>query len=95
MKLIKKIQFILLTTLPIILIILPMDYFDHGQSLCLSQVLLKKNCLGCGITRSIQHLIHFDFLVAYKLNKLVIVVFPILSFLYFKYWIKLLKQIKS
>jgi hypothetical protein len=75
--------------------ILPMDYFDHGQSLCLSQLLLKKNCLGCGITRSIQHLIHLDFIIAYKLNKLVVIVFPILSFFYFKYWFKLLGEIKT
>jgi len=40
-------------------------------------------CLGCGITRSVQHLIHFQFQEAWAFNKLVVVVFPALVYFWF------------
>ncbi len=57
---------------------LPADFFDSGQSLCLSVLLLDMKCYGCGMTRAIQHLIHLDFAAAYSFNKISFVVFPIL-----------------
>lgn len=69
--------------IPVVLLLLPTDFFDTGQSLCLSQLLLKKDCMGCGITRAIQHSIHLDFFQAWKFNKLVVVVLPVLIFIWF------------
>jgi hypothetical protein len=66
----------------IALLLLPADFFDHGQSLCLSKLIANLECPGCGITRAIQHLIHFDFDAAWHFNKLSFIVFPILAFLY-------------
>ncbi|MFM6935572.1 MAG: DUF2752 domain-containing protein [Flavobacteriales bacterium] len=70
------------------LCLLPASFFDHGQSICLSVLLFNKECLGCGMTRAIQHLIHVDFESAWKFNKLVVLVAPILCFL----WIKWLRE---
>jgi hypothetical protein len=67
-----------------VLLILPADYFDHGKAICLSVVLLDKTCLGCGITRAIQHLIHFDFKAAMEFNKLCVIILPLLIFLWYK-----------
>lgn len=61
----------------IILRVLPADYFDEGQSLCLSVILLDKQCYGCGMTRAVQHLIHFDFATAAEYNKLAFIVVPL------------------
>ncbi len=70
--------------LPLVLIILPADFFDDGQSLCLSVLLFDTTCYGCGITRAIQHLIHLDIAEASHYNKMSFVVFPILIGLWFK-----------
>ncbi|MCS7078053.1 MAG: DUF2752 domain-containing protein [Bacteroidia bacterium] len=69
-------SFLLLT--PIVLVLLPTDFFDNGRKLCLSVVLFNQTCAGCGMTRAIQHLIHFDFEGAYAYNKLSFIVFPLL-----------------
>jgi hypothetical protein len=73
--------------MPIVLWLLPASFFDHGQSLCLSVLLFDKECYGCGITRAIQHAIHFDFQTAWNYNKLVVIVAPILFFVWLK-WVR-------
>ncbi|HEY1021406.1 MAG TPA: DUF2752 domain-containing protein [Flavisolibacter sp.] len=68
--------------LPLVLLILPADYFDQGQSLCLSKLLAGIECYGCGMTRAIMHLIHLEFQAAAGFNKLCFIVFPVLSLLW-------------
>jgi hypothetical protein len=65
-----------------VLLLLPADFFDTGQSLCISQLLLHKECLGCGITRAVHHFIHLEFQTAWNFNKLVVIVLPILIFIW-------------
>ncbi len=72
---------VILSVLITTLLILPANYFDKGQSICLSMVLFNKECYGCGMTRAIQHLIHFDFEAAYNFNKVSFIVFPLIVFL--------------
>ena len=68
-------SFLLLTG--ITLLCLPVTFFDHGQSICISMLLFNRECYGCGMTRAIQHLIHFDFEGAFSYNKLSFIVFPL------------------
>jgi len=75
---------IVLILIPIILFILPKEQFDHGQTICLYTLITGENCIGCGMTRACMRLIHFDILGALNFNKLSVVVFPILVFLYLK-----------
>jgi hypothetical protein len=74
----------LLLVLPIILWVLPASFFDKGQSLCLSVLLLDKTCYGCGMTRAVQHCMHGDFLTGYQFNPLVVIVLPLLIYLWAK-----------
>jgi len=83
-----------LVLLTITLLILPETFFDKGQSICISMLLLKRECYGCGMTRAIQHLIHFDFRTAYGYNKLAFIVFPMFVFLILKEIKKLYLKIK-
>jgi len=76
---------------PLVLLALPATFFDHGQSLCLSKLLADMECYGCGMTRAIMHLIHLDFAQAWFYNKLSVVVFPLLSFLYAQEFLKEVK----
>jgi hypothetical protein len=60
---------------------MPSDYFDSGETVCLSVRLFNMECYGCGLTRSIMHLIHFEFSDAYYFNPLGFIVFPIIAIL--------------
>ncbi len=71
---------------PAILLFLPGSFFDNGTSVCVSKVLLNMECYGCGMTRAIMHLIHFDFTGAWEYNKLSFIVFPLISFLWARHF---------
>jgi hypothetical protein len=60
-----------------ILLILPSTYFDEGSASCLSVVLFNQRCYGCGMTRAIQHLIHFEVNKAIEFNALSLLVLPL------------------
>tara|TARA_B100000683_G_C12433656_1_gene532906 strand:- start:674 stop:961 length:288 start_codon:yes stop_codon:yes gene_type:complete len=79
-----RFYFVILILIPLILIFLPANFFDSGDSVCLSIMIFDKECYACGMTRAIQHLIHLDFAKAISFNKLSILVFPLLIVSYFK-----------
>ncbi|MBN8702157.1 MAG: DUF2752 domain-containing protein [Bacteroidetes bacterium] len=81
--------FLVLLSIPFVLFYLPSTFFDNGQTICLSVLLFDQTCIGCGMTRAVQHLIHFDFSTAFDYNKLSVIVFPVLIYL----WIKEIKRI--
>lgn len=87
--------FIGLVLLPIILVILPADFFDSGQSVCVSVLLFDQECPGCGMTRGVQHLLHLDFLTAYQFNKLSLIVLPLLIFLWLKEVFRIKKKLSK
>ena len=92
-KLLLELYLFFLVALPLILIILPANFFDSGQSICLSTIILDRECYACGMTRAVQHLIHFDFIDAYNFNKLSFVVLPLLIYLNIKEIIKIYSKI--
>jgi hypothetical protein len=68
---------------PMVLWVLPANFFDHtGVILCVSRWLFDTECYACGLTRSVQHVMHLEFAVGYAHNHLVVVVFPILVYLW-------------
>jgi hypothetical protein len=87
-RLTKIILIVALLVIPIVLLLLPADYFDNGESLCPSKRFLDLECLGCGITRSIMHLLHLEFSNAWIYNKLSFIVLPVGMF----YWVKWLRK---
>jgi hypothetical protein len=94
---IKKIGVI---AVPLVLLLLPSTFFDHGQTVCLSVFLLDMECYGCGITRAIMHLIHGDIQTALYYNKLSVIVLPVLIYGWFdifqqEFNIRLIPLLKS
>lgn len=77
------------------LLFVPASYFDEGDSICLSVVFFDIECYACGMTRAIQHLIHFDFEAAYYYNKLSFIVLPLIIYLYVSEVIKFIKRYKN
>lgn len=90
---IVKLAVIVIT--PIVLLILPANFFDDGESICLSQVLFKMECYACGMTRACMHLIHFEFEEAYAYHMLSFIVLPLLGFIWIKWGIKEYKIFKA
>ena len=91
---VNSIKLLIWLAIPFFLWYLPATFFDDGQSFCPSIILLDIECLGCGITRSIQHAVHFDFETAWKFNWLFVIVLPILFFIWVKTSVSLFKQLK-
>jgi len=67
---------------PVILLLLGADYFDSGSSICISKLVLDRDCPGCGITRAVQHSIHGEWSTAFNYNKLIVIVGPLLIYLW-------------
>lgn len=88
-QLLRYLQIAFLLIAPVVLLILPANFFDKGESICLSKVLFDIECYACGLTRAVQHAIHGDFAGAYQYNKLVAVVLPLL----FLWWAKNLAEL--
>jgi hypothetical protein len=86
---------ICLVLTPIVLLFLPSNFFDTGKALCPSKRFLNIECLGCGLSRSVQHFIHFEFKKAWEFNKLIIFVFPFLLYSWIEGVIYLYKRFKS
>jgi hypothetical protein len=84
----------LLTAIPIGLMLLPSDYFDQGESACISRLLLDTECYGCGITRAVQHMLHGEVRAAIALNPASILVTPLGIVLWFKYCILNVKALR-
>lgn len=81
-------KIILGISIPLVLLILPSDYFDSGTSKCLSVMLLDAECYGCGMTRAIMHIIHGEFMEAFFFNMVSFAVLPLLVYL----WVKSMKE---
>lgn len=81
--------------IPIFLLILPIDFFDSGNSICISKFLLDVECYACGLTRAIMHLIHLDIDGALSYNKLSIIVLPLLFYVWLSDVIRNIKSVNK
>lgn len=63
---------------PVVLLILPADFFNDGPAICPSKLLFNLECLGCGMTRAVMHFIHLDFDSALFFNQGSLIVAPLL-----------------
>jgi hypothetical protein len=81
-----KLAFIILT--PVILLILPADFFDNRTSICLSKVLFHFECYACGLTRGIMHLIHLEFEEAFAYNMLSFLILPLMVIIWIQWFLK-------
>jgi hypothetical protein len=86
---------IALAIFPIVLLVLPANFFDSGPELCLFTRLSGFHCPGCGMTRACMHLIHFDLGWALTYNKMSFVVLPMLCYMLLKEFLMTIKKYKN
>ena len=79
-----KIYLSVLLIIPLVLLLLPSTFFDNGDSICMSVLFFDRECYACGMTRAIQHLIHFDFNIAFEYNRISFLALPLLIFIYLR-----------
>ncbi len=81
----NRLMLIAYCLVPISIFLLPIDLFDKDETIvCLSRLLFDMECWGCGLTRSVMHAMHGDFLLAYEYNHLITVVLPLLIAIWIK-----------
>lgn len=73
-----------LLMVPVVLYFIPLDWLKDQHSICLYKNITGNECIGCGMTRAILSVIHFQFENAFYFNKLIIVVFPLLVYIWSK-----------
>ncbi len=95
MKKNRIIQWIWLAALlltPIVLWILPAAFFDDGSVIvCPSRAFFDVECFGCGMTRAIMHIHHWDFDEALFYNYGSPVVYLGLIYIWFLWTFKAIK----
>lgn len=88
----KRTKNIFILFLPIVIYLIPVSFFENNDSICLFKLLMGNECYGCGITRAVVNMVHFEFDKAIAYNKLIIAVFPLLLYIWFRNVIEVLKE---
>lgn len=91
----RNIQTGIILIVPFILWLLPANFFDTGQSICISKLLMDRDCPGCGITRAVQHAMHGEFTLAFGFNKVIIVLLPLFVFIYLRLARDTIRRLKT
>jgi Protein of unknown function (DUF2752) len=70
---------VILLLTPLVLWVMPGNYFDNSEVfICPSKLLFDYECFGCGMTRAVQHMHHFQWEDALYFNYGVVVIYPAL-----------------
>jgi len=93
-------QFVLLKIViiifaPILLIVVPTAYVENGPSICIFKNIFNFDCPGCGMMRAISCVFHLQFIKAFNYNKMIIIIFPLLTYIYIKYIIFLYRKLTT
>jgi hypothetical protein len=81
--------------LPFLLSLLSLDELEGKHSICLFKNLFGIECYGCGITKAVIATIQLDFIRAFNYNKLIIVIVPLLVYLWIKEIVKCVRIMKN
>jgi hypothetical protein len=82
-----------LFVLPFLLSLSSLDRLEGKHSLCLFKNLFGIECYGCGITKAVIASIQLDFVRAFNYNKLIVLVMPLMIYLWGKEVIKGVKAL--
>jgi hypothetical protein len=82
--------------LPAFVYLVPREWlFDEGHTLCLFRNVTGQECWGCGMTRALTSLAYLDFQAAWEYNRFVVVVAPLLLYIWVKWIMRLINAAKG
>jgi hypothetical protein len=90
-KLYLKIKIAGILLIPALLFFIPIQWLEKQHSICLYKLITGRECYGCGMTRAVLSALHFNFSSAFNFNKLVVIVLPLLIFI----WVDLLLKTRA
>ena len=91
----SQIRFAGILILPVLLFFVPVDWLDRQHTVCLFKNIFGIECWGCGITRAVLSAIQLNFATAFHYNKLIVVVFPLLVYVWGKLVIKNWQELRN
>lgn len=77
---------IILVFIPFILKQITLNDLENAPTICIYKNMTGRDCWGCGTSRAIISVLNLDFKQAYEFNKRIVIVFPLLVYLWGK-WI--------
>ena len=78
-------KFFFLLLVPIITLIISYNGIENDTTICIFKNIIGSECMGCGTTRAIISFIGGNFHKSIDYNYNVILVFPLIVFIWFKY----------
>lgn len=91
-----KIKLSIIALLPLGIYLLPRELILSGEhSICLFKLIFHHECWGCGMTRAFVSLAYLDFEGAWQYNHLVVIVAPLMLYLWGKWVVTTYKNLKQ
>jgi len=91
----KTCMFFTLFLLPFLLSFVSLDKLESKHSICLFKNVFGIECYGCGITKAVIASMQLNFIRAFEYNKLIVVVMPLIVYLWIKEIVKHVKEFKT
>ena len=92
-RLVKYWRAVAVALLPLALYFIPREsFFEHTHTLCLVHWFTGEECWGCGMSRALMSLMYLDFESAWAYHRGVVVVAPVLAWLWLKWIVRLVRR---
>lgn len=75
-------RLVLYFTVPVGLTLVPASLLEAVHPVCIFRNIFNTDCPGCGMTRAVLSVMHGDLTSALRYNRLVVLVFPLLGYVY-------------
>ena len=94
-RIFNKLLFSVILVLPILLYLVPLDWLNKQHTICLFKNIFGIDCYGCGITRAVLSGLHFNFEDAIIYNIIVVIVLPLLIYIWIRITMSLYNKTSS
>ena len=94
-EILNKLSFSVILVLPILLYLVPLDWLNKQHTICLFKNIFGIDCYGCGITRAVLSGLHFNFEDAINYNIMVVIVLPLLIYIWIRITMSLYNKTSS
>lgn len=75
---------IILVMIPLVLKFITLNDLEKAPTICVFKNITGRDCWGCGTSRAVVSMLNLEFKQAYEFNKRIVIVFPLLVYLWIK-----------